>query len=355
MAETPVKKPTFLEFFPLTLYAAVSSLSSLSVAWGMTGWRIGLQLRGILGMISAVIFVIVSIIYALKWWRYPQIVKHDYADPIAINLFGVFFISLLIISAFLSNYDQQLGFVIWVIGTVSMSIFAWIVLTRWFNHPQDPQNALPVWLVPLMGILDVPLTGLRYTSPDIREVCLFFFVTGLLFTSILIVVIFTRLLFQAELAAPMYPTLLLLSVPFSMTYSIYDIMTGGRADMIAAFLFYGALFMATVFGRKVFFSMLKFQFSVSFWSVSFPLAALTVAAFRYANHSKIVFVKVIPFLLLAGTSFIVLTLFFQTFHFIIAEYIIKGCPKPVARMTYRDFIRRSQDQQKPAAAAGAIR
>jgi tellurite resistance protein len=212
-----------------------------------------------------------------------------------------------------------------------------------------PQNALPVWLVPILGILDVTLTGLRYTSPDIREICLLFFVTALLVTAILIVVIFTRLLFQAELASPMFPTLLLISVPFSMTYSIYDIMTGGRADMIAAFLFYGALFTAAVFGRKIFFCMLKFQFSVSFWAVSFPLAALTVAAFRYASHSKIFFVKVIPFLLLAGTSVIIVVLFFQTFHFIIAEYIIKGCPKPAARMTYREFIKKSQDQKRPAA------
>ena len=349
MADAPVKKPTFLEFFPLTLYAAVSSLSSLSAAYGLTGWGISAQLKEILGIISTVIFVLVSIIYALKWWRYPQIIKHDFADPIAINLFGVFFISLLIISGFLYNYDQQLGFVIWVIGTASISVFSWIVLSRWFRQPQNPQNALPVWLVPLIGILDVPLTGLRYTSPDIHEICVFFFVTALLFTAILIVVIFTRLLFQAELAAPMYPTLLLLSVPFSMTYSIYDTMTGGRADMTAAFLYYGALFMTAVFGRRIFFCMVKFQFSVSFWAVSFPLAALTVAAFRYAHHSTIVFVQVIPFLLLAATSLIVLALFFQTFHFIIAEYIIKSCPKPSARMTYREFIHRSQVQQQPAA------
>jgi tellurite resistance protein len=349
MAVAAVKKQTFLEFFPLTLYAAVSSLSGLSAAWGLTGWPIGLQLKGILGLISTSIFVIVTVIYALKWWHYPEIVKRDYADPIAINLFGVFFISLLIISGFLFTYDRQLGFVIWAIGTASISVFSWIVLSRWFGHPQNPQNALPVWLVPLIGVLDVPLTGLRYTSPDVRELCLFYLVTALLFTAILIVVIFTRLLFQAELAAPMYPTLLLLSVPFSMTYSIYDTMTGGRTDMIAAFLYYCALFMAAVFGRKIFFCMLKFQFSVSFWTVSFPLAALTVAAFRYASHSNILFVKVIPLVLLAGTSFIVIALFFQTFHFIIAEYIIKGCPKPAARMTYREFIHKSQDKQKPAA------
>jgi tellurite resistance protein TehA-like permease len=62
----------------------------------------------------------------------------------------------LIISAFLSNNNQTLGFVIWVIGTVTISVFSWIVIGRWFSHPQSPQNALPVWLVPLIGILDVP-------------------------------------------------------------------------------------------------------------------------------------------------------------------------------------------------------
>src|ERR1700760_1060000 len=102
MAEAPVKKPTFLEFFPLTLYAAVSSLSGLSVAWGLTGWQTGVWLHEVLGAISTVVFLIVTVIYALKWWRYPAIIKHDFADPIAINLFGVFFISLLIISGFLS-------------------------------------------------------------------------------------------------------------------------------------------------------------------------------------------------------------------------------------------------------------
>jgi len=345
----PQKKQSFLAFFPLTLYAAVSSLSALSAAWGFTGWRIGLQLKGLLGMISTGLFVIISVIYLLKWLRYPEIIKKDAQDPIAINLFGVLFISWLIISGFIANYDKQLGFAIWVLATAAMSVFAWIVLGRWFAHPQNPQNALPVWLVPVLGILDVPLTGLRYTSPDIREVCVFFFVTGLLICAILMVIIFTRLLFQAELAAPMYPTLLLLSVPFSMTSSIYDSLNGGKADMIAAFLFYGALFMAAMFGRKIFFCMLRFQFSVSFWTVSFPLAALTVAAFRYANHSAILFVKVIPILLLAGTSAIILVLFFQTFHFIIAEYLIRNCPKPADRMTYREFIRKSEDKQRPAA------
>src|SRR6185437_13215098 len=201
----PQKKQSFLAFFPLTLYAAVSSLSALSAAWGFTGWRIGLQLKGLLGMISTGLFVIISVIYLLKWLRYPEIIKKDAQDPIAINLFGVLFISWLIISGFIANYDKQLGFAIWVLATAAMSVFAWIVLGRWFAHPQNPQNALPVWLVPVLGILDVPLTGLRYTSPDIREVCVFFFVTGLLICAILMVIIFTRLLFQAELAAPMYP------------------------------------------------------------------------------------------------------------------------------------------------------
>lgn len=338
MAQTLNKKQSFLEFFPLTLFAGVASLSTLAVAWGFTGWRIGLRLKEIFGLASAALFVILSIIYGLKWWRYPEIIKKDFADPIGINLFGVFFISLLIMSGILYNYDRQLAFVIWIIGTLSISTFSWIVLNRWFNHPQNPQNALPLWLVPLFGILDVPLTGLRYPSPEIKEICLFFYVTALLFTAILIVVIFTRLLFQAELAAPMYPTLLLLSVPFSFAYTIYDILTDGITNLIATFFYYGALFVATVFGRKIFFSMIKVQFSASFWTVSFPLAALTTAAFRYASHSKIYFIKVIPFLLLAGTNFIVIILFLQTFHFIIAEFIIKSCPKPSIRMTFKELI-----------------
>ncbi len=86
-------------------------------------------------MISMVVFILVSVIFALKWWHYPLIIRHDFADPISINLFGVFFISLLNMSAFLYNFDKQLSFVVWVIGTVTISVFSWIVLSRWFGHP----------------------------------------------------------------------------------------------------------------------------------------------------------------------------------------------------------------------------
>ena len=46
---------------------------------------------------------------------------------------------------------------------------------------------------------------------------------------------------------------------------------------------------------------------------------------------------------------IVIILFLQTFHFIIAEFIIKSCPKPSTRITLKELIDRNQNQQKPMA------
>jgi tellurite resistance protein len=339
MINETIKKPKFLEFFPLTLYASVTSLGSMSVAWGFIKGDMAATMKVVLGLAAVIMFSLLTIIFLFKLSRYPQLVKKDYDDPVGINLFGVFFISLMSVSGIVNNYNPQLALILWVTGTVLTAAFSLLVFNRWMDHRQEPSNALPLWLIPVLGMLDIPLTGLHFQMPVINEVCIAFYVAGLLFAGILITVIFSRLLFQQELPSPAKPTLLLLVAPFAISFAVYEQLTG-RQDLVAALFFYGAVFMFVLFGQKIAFCLIRVQFTVTWWSISFPTAALTVATLRYASHTNLYFVKLFADAMVVLSMLIIVVLFLQTIYYIIAHFIISACPQPKSRMTLTDLMHR---------------
>jgi tellurite resistance protein len=335
--ETPTQQ-TFLQFFPLTLFAAVSTLSSLSFGWGSTGFAFALELKEILGLAAIGIFVLLSITYLLKWIKYPEQVKQNFNDPVGINIFGIFFISLMLVAGLLRPYDHTVSLVIWAIGALLTFLFGYMVVDRWFSRQQNTLQALPVWVVPAVGLLDIPLTGYAYGNGPVREVCLIFFASGLLFASVVIVFVFQRLIFQEVMERSLRPTLLLLAVPFALFYADYDLMTG-RQDLIASISFYMSIVLLILFGRRLALCLMHVEFSITWWSTSFPMAAVTAASFRYASHLSLPGARIIPVILLVISSLIFLALLVQTLYYIVAHFIIKSCPKPKKRYTLHDMMK----------------
>ncbi|HEY4326858.1 MAG TPA: hypothetical protein VGN20_22925 [Mucilaginibacter sp.] len=272
MATTTPENQTFLEFFPLTLFASVSTLSSLSYAWGFTGTDTGLWIKQVLAIAAISLFVLFSVIYLLKWFKYPELVAKEFNDPVAVNLFGVFFISLLLISGLLRAYNIQLALVLWSVSTLLNFLFSYMVITRWITQQQNPQHALPVWAIPVLGLLDIPLTGYPFQYAVVHEICLIFLAAGILFTLIVVTMIFQRLVFQEGIAATLQPTLLLLSAPFALLFADYEQITG-RQDLVAVLLFYMSIVLLILFGRKLLGCLTHLQFTITWWSISFPLAA----------------------------------------------------------------------------------
>lgn len=309
------QRPTFLEFLPVSLFGGVMGLSGLCFAWRLADqqWHFGNLVSEVIGSLAILCFVALSITYLVKCVNHFSLVKKEFDHPVAVCLFATVIISLLLIPGILLPYAGNLALCIWFFGSLLMFVFAWYVLRRWMDNQQAPENAMPVWVLPVVGTLDVPIVGTRFTFPGVHEYCLMFFGIGLLFAIIMLGVVIARLFFQAPLPKAVQPTLLILTGPFSLAFSGY-VNLAGTQDMVSGVFFYFNLFLFLLLGSKIFLLPKTCPFKVSWWAVSFPLAALTLTSLRYVQHKPDWFHQSLAAALLTLTSGVIFYLFVQTFY-----------------------------------------
>ncbi len=310
-----LKQPSFLEFLPASLFGSVITLTGLGFAWG----RIEVffytphWIKYMFELLAIISFIILTMAYVIKWIRFPELVKKEFEHPVSVSFFGAFIICLLLLPGIILPIFPKLGVVIWCSGAILMFLFAWIVLRKWFDHQQDPGNAMPAWLIPVVGTLDVPIVGYRIPITGIHEICLMFFGIGLMFSIILIVIIISRLLFQPPLPEALKPTIILLIGPLALAFSDYESLTGAQ-DMISSVFLYFDLFLLLVLGSKIVLLPRCCPFRVTWWAVGFPMVAITIASIRYAEAKTSKVYQLMPEMLLIITTGIVLYLLLQSIY-----------------------------------------
>ena len=205
----------------------------------------------------------------------------EFRHPIAGNLFGTPLISLLLLPIPIASMSLLLAQAVWVIGAVGMTVFALLIVNRWMSERQQAAHATPAWIVPVVGLLDVPLALPGLGLPPLHSVMVFGLAVGLFFAVPLVTMIVSRLLFEAPLPAALQPSLLILVAPFAVGFATY-VATTGAIDLFAEALYALTLFMLAVLLPKLAQLGWTCPFRVAWWAVSFPLAASAVAALRVA-------------------------------------------------------------------------
>ena len=273
-----------LDYLPVALFGSVMGLTGLSVAWRLAHARYGVPewIAGLIGAVAVVAFLAVAAGYAVKLASAPDAVLAEFRHPIAGNLFGTILISLLLLPIVLAPVNLPLARATWAIGAVGMLVFAWLIVSRWMSDRQQIAHATPAWIVPVVGMLDVPLAIPSLDLPPMHGVMMVGLALGLFFALPLFTMIFSRLLFEPPIPAALQPTLLILVAPFAVGYSAYTV-TAGRTDMFAEALYMLMLFMLAVLLGQLRNLPLCCPFRVSWWAVSFPLAACSIAALRFAS------------------------------------------------------------------------
>src|ERR1700691_5690971 len=97
------------------------------------------------------------------------------------------------------------------------------------------------------------------------------------------------------------PSLLILVAPFSVGFSSY-VVTVGRIDLFASLLYFLMLFLLAVLVGRLRVLRRCCPFRVTWWAVSFPLAASTIAALKFSAFDPNWFIKAIAGTLLALTT-----------------------------------------------------
>ncbi len=312
-AAVPAPAIRVFEVFPVGLFGSVMGLTGLSVAWRLAHLRFGVSsaVADAIGAIAVLAFVLVAAGYAIKIAIAPQAVKAEFAHPIAGNLFGTFLISLLLLPIVLAPLSIDFARAVWAVGAVGMTAFGWSVVDRWMNRRQQAAHATPAWIIPVVGMLDVPLAMPSLGLQSMQAVMVLGLAVGLFFTLPLFTLIFSRLLFEEPLPDALKPSLMVLLAPFSVGCSAY-ILTADQVDLFAQ-----ALFALTVFMLAVLLGRLRYlpaccPFRVSWWAVSFPLAATAVAGLRIATALPGTLTSVIAIVLLALATFVIAALLVRT-------------------------------------------
>lgn len=271
------------ENVPVAFFGSVMGLTGLSLAWRLAQQRFGAPewIGSAIAVIAILAFVGVAISYSIKVITAPAKVVAEFKHPIAGNLFGTFFISLLLLPILIAPLNLNAARVIWAIAAAAMLVFAWLIVNRWMGSRQQVEHATPAWIVPVVGLLDVPLAIPSLDLAQFHGLMVFALAVGLFFAIPLFTLIFSRLIFEP-------------------------------LDMFASALYVLTLFILVVLLRQLAHLPRCCPFRISWWAVSFPLAAAAVAALRYANTHPGVITDAIAITLLALATVTIIGLTIRT-------------------------------------------
>lgn len=178
------------------------------------------------------------------------------------------------------------------------------ILPRRSLRRQQAVHATPAWIVPVVGLLDVPRALPNLGLPPLPGLMIACLAIGLFFAVPLFTMVFSRLLFEEPLPDALQPTLLILVAPFAVGFSAY-IATTGSVDLFAEALYALTLFILTILLGRLRLLGRCCPFRVSWWAVSFPLAASAVAAIRFAGARQGVVADAIAVALLVLASVVI--------------------------------------------------
>ncbi len=305
-----------LQYFPISFFAAVLGMTGTTIALQRAERFLGLPpgLSGILLVVSIAIFLVITVLYALKAARFPDAVKREFAHPVKINFFPTISISLLLFAIAFLRLNSDLSRVLWIVGAAIHLVFTIVILSAWKQRTTfQIQHANPAWFIPVVGNIIVPIAGVEHAP---AEVSWFFFSIGLIFWLVLLTVVLYRVIFYQPLAERLMPTLFILVAPPAIGFVSYlrlmEQEAGAPAlDGFARILYYVALFIFLLLLAQLR-QFVRLPFYISWWAYSFPTAAITIATILMASRTNLFFFQVLAYVLLAGLGALILMLLFRT-------------------------------------------
>ncbi|RYH12099.1 SLAC1 anion channel family protein [Tropicimonas sp. IMCC6043] len=281
MSQTEAVLEPRLAHFPVTFYATVMGLAGLTLATHVveTWFGVGALASHVFLAATVLAFVSISVFFAVKWRRHRAQFRAEWNHPVKKAFFPAISISLLLIATALAPSVPDVARGIWLLGAALQAVLTLAVISGWIGHrPFQPMHISPAWFIPAVGNVVAPVAGVGL---GFVELSWLFFSAGLVFWLILLVLVMNRLIFHDPLPGKLLPTVAILIAPPAVGFLAWINLNSGQPDALARILLNAAyLFAALVAVQAP--KIRKTPFALSWWALSFPIAALTIATFRYA-------------------------------------------------------------------------
>ena len=291
------------------MFAIVMGLSGLTIMYQKAAlWLNFPTLIGTCLMsLTTLVFLIVSITYLSKFFKYKMAVQKEFSHPIRINFFAAVSISMLMLAIIYKEVFPTISALFWYPGTLLHFILTMYTISFWINHNQELDHSNPAWFIPIVGNVLVPIAGAGFAS---QGILMYFFSAGIFFWVILFAILLNRIIFHHQLAMKFMPTMFILIAPPAVGFIAYFKMFE-TVDVFATMLFNLALFF-TLLIAFMYQNFVKIKFFISWWAFVFPLAAMAISAMLMYHHTHDVALQLLSYVMIAVTTVIIAIVIYQT-------------------------------------------
>ncbi|MEA2018351.1 MAG: SLAC1 anion channel family protein [Campylobacterota bacterium] len=307
--ESQPKEVNRLKFFPIMMYAIVMGMSGLTITYQKAGeWLSFPHIIGdVLMYITTAIFIVVTIVYVIKYFKYQMAVKKEFAHPIRINFFAAISISMLMLAIIYKEAYPTISAIFWYPGTLLHFYLTMHTIAFWINDNQELAHSNPAWFIPIVGNVLVPVAGVGFASTG---VLMYFYSVGMFFWIVLLSIILNRIIFHHQLAVKFMPTMFILIAPPAVGFIAYFKMYG-QIDFFAIFLFNIALFF-TFLVAFMYKNFMKIKFFISWWAFVFPIAAMAIASMLMYVKTQDPIVLMLSYTMVTVVTVVIAIVIYQT-------------------------------------------
>lgn len=340
-----MSSPTPLKFLMPGYFALVMGLCGLTLAWHRASGVLGEMATGIslvLGLLSALVFLVLLVASVLRWQRYPAALADDLKHPVRHAFVAAFPISLLLLATVgvaLGGAGEPLSGVwnaLWWVGS-GLQLWATVwVLGRWLAPaavaPAGPAGGpavlwpavTPVLLIPVVGNVVVPLAGLPLGHGLWSALQ---FGIGAFLWPIVLALILARRIAHSALPDRILASWFITIAPPAV---IGVVLSQWQAPLPVVLALWGVGLFFLLWVASLVRRIAGQPFNISFWAFSFPLAAFTVLTLRVAELSQVGALQTVGVLMLAISSIAILWLGFSTVRGLREGSLL--APEPVANI-----------------------
>jgi tellurite resistance protein len=283
MDDTPVEAPSRIEHFPVSFFAVVMGFSGFTLAaraaenaLATSHWLSGAAL-----CVTVATFAVIAAAYIAKIILYPEAVAAEWAHPAGIAFFPAISVSIVLIATALTPSLPDVARIIWSIGVALQGVLTLAVVSNWIGTRAFEQAHLtPAWFIPAVGNVIVPVAGPQF---GFVELSWLFFSAGLMFWLVLLTLVVNRLIFHGSLPSRLLPTLVILIAPPAVAFIAWLRLTGEVDAFARILLNAGYVWAGIVLTQAP--KFLRLPFTLTWWALSFPVAALGVASLGFASKT----------------------------------------------------------------------
>lgn len=229
----------------------------------------GLTLRFVFHIISAIIFLVVTIKIIADFGGF----KTELQNPVIASVFPTYSMNLMLLAAWLKPYIGTVANVLWYFGIV-LHILLIIYFSVNFLFKFDLQKVFPSWFIVYVGIAVASVTCPAFKNLLVGQICFYW---GIAWTIILFCLVIYRYIKESNLKEPTKPLLVICSAPLALCLAGYVSSFPAKNEI--------ALWIMLLVSQAIFVFMLfkligflKLQFYPSFSAFTFPIVISGLSA-----------------------------------------------------------------------------